>query len=178
MESHASYRIDMAPTPWPGQLAMAACPGMRSSPRAGEDALSADVARIAALGCRVVITLLDGAELQRLGASDLGTLLVSHGIVWHQLPVADFGVPGATVTARWRSLLPALREVLDSGPMLIHCAHGKGRTGTLAATLFTEWGWTADAAIAHVRWHRPGAIETPGQEAYVRSFAAARASGG
>jgi len=170
MERDAPYRIDMAPTPWRGQLGMAACPGMRRSAPDAQDTLSLDVARIAGLGFQRVISLLDAAELERLGAADLGSLLASRGIMWHQLPVADFGVPCASVTEHWRGLLPGLRATLDSGPILIHCAHGKGRTGTLAATLYTAWGWTADAAIAHVRLYRPGAIETPGQEAYIRNF--------
>jgi protein-tyrosine phosphatase len=52
----------------------------------------------------------------------------------------------------------------------VHCAHGKGRSGTLVATLFKTWGWTTDEAVKHVRKHRPGAIETLKQEAYVQAF--------
>jgi atypical dual specificity phosphatase len=59
---------------------------------------------------------------------------------------------------------------LQSGNILIHCAHGKGRTGTLAATLFKAWGWSSDAAIARIRQYRLGAIETHKQEAYIEAF--------
>jgi atypical dual specificity phosphatase len=53
---------------------------------------------------------------------------------------------------------------------LIHCAHGKGRTGTLAASLFKAWGWSSETAVAQVRQYRIGAIETDKQEAYVAAF--------
>jgi protein-tyrosine phosphatase len=92
------------------------------------------------------------------------------GIRWHQLPVVDFGVPTAAVTAQWCRLIPDLTQTLQTGPVLIHCAHGKGRSGTLAATLFKAWGWESADAVAHVRKHRPGAIETLDQEAYVHAF--------
>jgi protein-tyrosine phosphatase len=71
-------------------------------------------------------------------------------------------------------LIPALTKTLQSGPILVHCAHGKGRSGTLVATLFKAWGWTAEDAVKHVRKHRPGAIETFKQEAYVHAFESPR----
>ena len=93
-----------------------------------------------------------------------------HGIGWHQLPVVDFGVPSLTVTAQWIRLVPQLTGALQNGNILIHCAHGKGRTGTLAATLFKAWGLRTEAAMARVRQYRPGAIETHKQEAYLKAF--------
>lgn len=154
---------------------MSGCPGAGAAQdgRAAEHQLSLDVGQMAAQGVQTVVSLLDTVELKRLGAKNLPHHLALHAIDWHQLPVVDFGVPTQAVTSHWQRLLPHLTHVLQSGNILIHCAHGKGRTGTLAATLFKAWGWSAEAAIARVREYRPGAIETHKQQAYVEAFACA-----
>ena len=169
-----ALHIDFAPSLWLGRVGMSACPGaggaMASSQSTGK--LAQDVAHMARQGVKTVISLLDSAELQRLGATGLSLLLAQHGIAWHQLPVVDYGVPSQAVTSQWRRLLPQLTHVLQTSNILIHCAHGKGRTGTMAATLFKSWGWSSGAAMYHVRRYRPGTIETHKQEAYVEAFTA------
>ncbi|MHB8702250.1 MAG: phosphatase domain-containing protein [Nitrososphaerales archaeon] len=53
----------------------------------------------------------------------------------------------------------------------VHCAAGKGRTGTvLAAYLCASHGYSAKEAIEAVRAKRPGSIEK-GQEAIIEEFA-------
>ena len=168
----SSYVIDFAPSPWLGRVGMSGCPGAGSAQgvQDSERRLSLDVGHMAALGVQTVVSLLDTVELTRLGAKNLPHHLALHAINWHQLPVVDFGVPTQAVTSRWKRLMPQLTQVLQSGNLLIHCAQGKGRTGTLAATLFMAWGWSAEAAIARVRQYRAGAIETHKQQAYVEAF--------
>ena len=47
----------------------------------------------------------------------------------------------------------------------IHCAHGKGRTGTvLACYLIKHHNMTAAEAVSKIRMLRPGSIETSEQE--------------
>jgi len=165
-----AFTIDFAPTPWKGQVGMSACPGKKQSDLSIDNPLAADIALLLAHGIKTVVSLLDTIELQRLGAKNLSHHLGLHGIQWHQLPVVDFGVPSAAVTAQWRRLIPQLTNTLQSGNILVHCAHGKGRTGTLVATMYKTWGWSSEAAIARVRQYRPGAIETHKQESYVEAF--------
>jgi protein-tyrosine phosphatase len=166
----SSLDMDFVPTPWHGQIALSSCPGGGDAAAAPEEILVADIAYLKQHGICTVVSLLDTAELERLGAKSLSHHLGLHGIAWHQLPVVDFGVPSLAVTAQWCRLIPALTQTLRSGPVLVHCAHGKGRSGTLVATLFKAWGWTSDEAVKHVRKHRPGAIETLKQEAFVHAF--------
>ena len=166
------FGIDFAPSPWLGRVGMSACPGAggANGSTESERILALDVAHLSAHNVKTVVSLLDTKELQRLGAKNLPHHLGVHGIGWHQLPVVDFGVPSLAVTAQWSRLMPQLTGVLQNGNILIHCAHGKGRTGTLVATLFKAWGWSTEAAMARVRQYRPGAIETHKQEAYIEAF--------
>jgi protein-tyrosine phosphatase len=166
----SSLDMDFVPTPWHGQIALSSCPGRGNASAAPEEILVADVVYLKQQGIRTVVSLLDTAELERLGAKSLSHHLGLHGITWHQLPVVDFGVPTLGVTDQWCRLIPALTTTLHTSPVLVHCAHGKGRSGTLVATLFKAWGWTSEEAVTHVRKHRPGAIETLKQEAFVHAF--------
>jgi len=157
---------------------MSACPGAGATMASVQSTgpLAQDVAHVARQGVKTVVSLLDSAELHRLGATGLSLLLAQHGIAWHQLPVVDYGVPSPLATLQWRRLLPQLTQVLQTSNILIHCAHGKGRTGMMAATLFKSWGWSSGAAMAYVRQYRPGTIETHKQEAYVEAFTAGMAT--
>ena len=58
----------------------------------------------------------------------------------------------------------------ESKPVLVHCAEGKGRTGTVLAAYLVTKGLTAEDAIGRVRELRPGSIETLEQENAVRLF--------
>jgi len=56
----------------------------------------------------------------------------------------------------------------------VHCRAGLGRSGLVAACLLVHLGASAETAISCVRAARPGAIETPEQEAFVARYAGRR----
>ena len=170
MVNYSEISIDFAPTPWPGKIGMSSCPGWRPGETSAEEVLLADIECLRRHGIRTVISLLATDELERMGAKNLSLYLGLHDIGWHQLPVEDFGVPTLTITAKWCDLMHELIATLQSGPCLVRCAHGKGRTGTMVATLFKAWGWGSEEAIAWVRQYRKGAIENLKQETYVEAF--------
>lgn len=56
-------------------------------------------------------------------------------------------------------------EIVAKRPVLVHCAAGKGRTGTiLAAYLLKKENLSAKDAITRIRNLRPGSIQTDSQE--------------
>ena len=158
-----------------GTIGMTHCPGrctVDASGRAWQRDVGDDVQTIRQAGYTTVITLLDDDELERLGVADLGRHVRMAGLRWLTFPIADYGLPEPEVWRAWCAALPDLVERLHADErLLIHCAGGFGRTGTLVATLLKTLGATdGDAAIARVRAVRPGTVETPGQEAFVRAF--------
>lgn len=171
-------KIDFVHPAFGGAIGMTHCPGRNSVDARGVQwsrNLAEDIASIADHGIRLVVSLLDDAELTRHGAQALPAGLAARGIAWLQIPIEDYQPPGADTEARWNAALPDLLRRLAAGEaMLIHCAAGLGRTGTMAATLLVAAGETAVAAISHVRQIRPGTVETAGQEAFVQAFAAKR----
>jgi protein-tyrosine phosphatase len=167
-------RIDFVDPPVGGAIGMTHCPGRRSIDDRGrtwDRDLERDLRAIAAARIDVVVTLLGDEELRRHGAEALADRLASAGIRWLQLPIRDFGVPDPTVANEWRAQLPKLVDGLRTGDrILVHCAAGLGRTGTMAATLLVACGVSADEAVRTVRRARPGTIETERQEGFVRAF--------
>jgi protein-tyrosine phosphatase len=159
------FRIDALAAPCGGLIGLSACPG-RDAGR--ERSLARDLADIRRWGAGSVLTLLDDGERDRLGAAGLPAAAEAHGMTWRSLPIADMRPPSPAALARWRAVAPALAAELRAGRrILIHCAAGLGRTGTMAAALLVHLGVEPVEAVAQVRAARPGAIETPEQLRFV-----------
>ena len=99
------------------------------------------------------------------------------------LPKPPGDVPWESRWVRWRDfalpsdpalLRQSLHEVLDRAGaerVEVACRGGVGRTGTALACLAVLDGLPADEAVAFVRaGYLPRAVETRGQEAFVRRF--------
>lgn len=132
--------------------------------------VDADVREIVAWRPAAVLTLVTASELHKHGTKDLAAELAGHAIAWVHIPIEDFQAPDASFDAAWVTRGPALLTHLTDGRnVLVHCRGGHGRCGTVAARLLIDAGHDPDTAIAMVRAARPGAIETAGQEAYLRA---------
>jgi protein-tyrosine phosphatase len=90
-----------------------------------------------------------------------------------QLDVPDYGVPDE---AGLRAVLAQMLEAMRAAPndaYHIGCKAGIGRTGTVMASLAIMAGAVEGDPVAWLRTaYFQGAIETPGQEAFVRGFTA------
>jgi protein-tyrosine phosphatase len=155
----------------PGLIGITFCPGKRGESNGGcrwERNLGTDLNVIAKWRADAVVTLLEDHEFQMLGVTQLGTMIISHGISWHHLPIKDVTPPDARFEKGWLVSGPQLRGVLRrGGKVLVHCRGGLGRAGIVAARLLVEFGVPPIEAVARVRRARVGAIETHEQLQYV-----------
>ncbi len=69
---------------------------------------------------------------------------------WQHLPMRDFGL-GADPAAFKLGVEQLSQSLLLGEQVLLHCAAGLGRTGTVAACVLKQAGLSRDAALAQVR---------------------------
>ncbi|MFC7694897.1 tyrosine-protein phosphatase [Paeniroseomonas aquatica] len=120
-----------------------------------------------------MLTLMEQAELAKYGVAGLGKAVKNLGMEWHHAPIRDVDIPGPAFEVCWPGAGAQLRAHLSEGrKVLLHCRGGLGRTGTIAARLLAELGVPAADAVRRIRKTRPGAIETPEQEAYALAIRA------
>lgn len=155
-----------------GRIGITFCPG-KHDPFAvtgiWQRDIDIDLAAVSAWGAKLVLTLMEPMELNSLKVPHLGNEILSRGIAWRHLPIADYSVPTAYFEQQWLTLGREIRMLLRSGDdVLVHCKGGLGRAGMIAARLLAELGMAPVDAIRSVRCARKGAIETPSQLALVR----------
>lgn len=115
-------------------------------------------------GIEILISLTEDG-MYRDWIDDAGLLAV-------HIPVPDMQPPTLVQVEKCISTITRANE--RGMGVAIHCAAGKGRTGTMLAAYLVTKGVPADQAIRQVRQMRPGSIETDEQEAAITAFASQR----
>lgn len=160
-----------------GAIGFTICPGkQQANSMSGhwQRDMAIDLDAIRHWGASAIVTLMPSDELRAVQADGIGDACEARGMEWFHLPIKDVDVPDATFEAQWCYAGLRLRDHLRHGRnVLVHCRGGLGRSGTIAARLLVEMGWSPADAITAVRAQRRGAIETLAQEQYVRRLAGA-----
>lgn len=122
---------------------------------------SADLDWLRRNGIQVLVSLTEDPP-PRGWVNDAGLMLV-------HVPVADMDAP----TERQFDLVSDTITKATSAGMgvAVHCAAGRGRTGTVLAGYLVSQGASAHEAVEKVRALRPGSVETIEQERAVEHYA-------
>lgn len=156
------------------KIGLTLCPGKKgpsASDHYWDRDLTADLSIIVEWPAAAVVSLLEEFELDMLHVRELGAAIQAQEVEWFHFEITDGAPPDNRFESRWPTSCRRLCELLrQDRNILIHCRGGLGRTGTVSALLLKEFGVSSDDAIRRIRSVRPGAIETPEQEEYVRRY--------
>ena len=140
------FRSVALPAPIPGRLYLHGMPGRR-------EPLEAAFAALGELAIDCVVCLSPQDELARkspeyaraVESCALGVRAGLPSLEWDPLPIDDLGAPADTA-AFWAVAKSAASRLRSGEHVLIHCAAGVGRTGTLAICVLLALGVPLDTS--------------------------------
>ena len=156
-----------------GQISLSCCPGRAAAwllPSVSQRELERDIATIARWGARALVSLLDEVELSRLHLRRLPDVAAAAELMWYHVPLSVGALPDAEFDRTWTPIGLRLHEILrNGGKVAIHCRDGRERAAMITARLLIEMGCKPVDAINRVRAARPGTLELPEVEGYLRT---------
>lgn len=168
--------VSWLPGELPGRVGLTFAPGKRSNSKWGryrwERDLEQDLVRLVEHHrVDVLVCLLEDHELARYGIPDLLSEARAHGLFVLRLPILDGGVlPDLKPVQK---VVKQMTSHLDAGQnVVVHCAGGLGRTGTVAGCWLVSQGMSAIEAIDTLhRVRSRNCPETTEQEKFIAVFA-------
>lgn len=163
--------IDHVSTPAGGKIGMVHCPGRNHVDSKGHvwtRNLAVDLEMIKSWPATMLVSLVQETEFETLGVAGLGDTALALGLLWYHLPIKDMHPPDENFERDWTHTSNEVsRLLIQRHNIVLHCAGGLGRTGTVAARILIEHGSSVTDSVQAVRTARPGAIETTSQENYL-----------
>lgn len=157
-----------------GALGLTFCPG-KKQPNAMTGSwardIALDIATIKSWGADAVISLLEHFEYEELQVTKLPEIYQREFKVWYDLPIQDKYAPDQHWLDNWLAIRGGICAGLNDGKkIMIHCKGGFGRTGTVAAMILMDFGYSAADAITTCRNARELSVETPAQEQFLMEY--------
>jgi protein-tyrosine phosphatase len=139
-------------------------------PRGG-DGLEDEIRALRDEGVQVVVSLVETAEVERLGLADEGPCCTRMGLEFLSHPIEDMGVPRSDdETVRFIHDLAG--RVRAGRRVAIHCFAGIGRSGVVAGGVLVGLGLDLIDALERLREARGIPMpQTPEQYRWLRTFA-------
>jgi protein-tyrosine phosphatase len=155
--------------PWPGRLALAARPR-------GGDWLEDEIANWKRHGVKTVLSLLTPDEEQELDLGNEAAEVKAQHLTFFSFPIVDRQVPSSE--DRLTRVLEQIDKELSSGKnVVVHCRHGIGRTGLVAACLLLTKGFNLEKALNRLTAARSVPLpETTEQRQWIERYAASLAT--
>jgi len=99
-----------------------------------------------------------------------GEWILESGVDYLHLPTPDMHAPELESLDRAADFIQT--QAARGHPVMVHCAAGLGRAGTVLACYLVKYaGYTAERAISEIREKRPGSIQSDEQENAIVFFA-------
>jgi protein-tyrosine phosphatase len=158
----------------PGRLGFAPAPGRwHLDPTLTPDRqLECDLESLQACGTSVLVTLLEGHEMGRIGLGELLVRATRAGLETFWFPIPD-NTAECDLASAQRLVEDIVAHLATGHTVVVHCHGGFGRSGTIVACCLVRRGADPRSALDAVRAARPGAASAPGQEEFVHAFALA-----
>ncbi len=165
-------RVDFVDLEGPGRLGLTLAPGKNQASKQSytwQRDLAADLDRLTGhYRADLLVTLIEDHEIRSLGIASLSDEATTRGIRWLHHPIADGGLPPDS--AALDPPLTVIHTALDADQnVVVHCAGGLGRTGTIAGCILIDRGCPPGEALARIRRARgPRCPENEAQRAFIQ----------
>ena len=155
-----------------GKICMSAFPGRLGKSDFSYDLMASFFSYLEKNKYTILVSLIEENEFdQFLPKEQFLGLLNKRNFGWRHHPIQDMLPPDGKFLLSFSKTHSEIINALRSGfGVAIHCKGGLGRSGTIAALLLRDFGFSSRQAIQMVRETRPGTIETQEQERFLLSF--------
>jgi hypothetical protein len=131
--------------------------------------LDADAEGLHELGFDVLFLLVEDSELEDCRVTDIGEVLLEHGVGLVRFPIIDPTLPSDPLA--YRAVVMELLDRIRGGTSVaIACRAGLDRSGMTAACFLREAGIEAEESIDRVHRARQHTLTVPMQQDFVRAW--------